>query len=82
MPEPDQLTQTHRQPLNAREAEAIATLGYLYGYPLVLMDLTRAAMSNAANQFDHIETFPEPTLREVVRVSAPSSNGSLILFRM
>jgi len=66
MPEPDQLAQTDRHRLNTREAEAIATLGYLYGYPLVLMDLTRAVMSTTANQFDHIETFPDPTMKDVV----------------
>ena len=66
MSEANQSVESPRQSLNAREAEAIATLGYLYGYPLVLMDLTRAVMSKGANRFDHIETFPEPSLREVV----------------
>jgi hypothetical protein len=55
------------QPPSAQTAEAIATLGYVYGYPLVLMDATRAAWGTPANRFDHIGTFPDPTFRQVVR---------------
>jgi hypothetical protein len=54
------------QPLGAPEAEAIATLGYIYGYPLVLMDMTRAAWPTPVNRFEHIGAFPDPTFTDVV----------------
>jgi hypothetical protein len=60
---------SERQPLSQGEAEAIATLGYIYGYPLVLMDLTRAVSSaiSPPNQFQHLAAFPDDTFTEVVR---------------
>jgi hypothetical protein len=50
----------------AAEAEAIATLGYIYGYPLVLMDMTRAASTTPANRFNHMGAFPDDTFTDVV----------------
>ena len=60
---------SRRQPPGALEAEAIATLGYIYGYPLVLMDATRATMEaiTPANQFDHKRAFPDDRFKDVVR---------------
>ncbi len=56
-----------RLALGSREAEAIATLGYIYGYPLVLMDATRAVSSaTPLNQFDHMSAFPDATFTDVV----------------
>jgi hypothetical protein len=52
--------------LNANEAEAIATIGYIYGYPLLLMDATRAVSPPPANRFTHMATFPDDTFRDVV----------------
>ncbi len=45
---------------------------YLYGYPLVLMDLTRRAMTSPEsgfqeNSFQHNREFPDHTFRNVVR---------------
>ncbi len=54
------------QPLNPLEAEAIATLGYIYGYPLVLMDVSRAAWPAPVNQFDHMSEFPDDKFTDVV----------------
>ena len=54
------------QPLNPLEAEAIATLGYIYGYPLVLMDVSRAAWPAPVNQFDHKTAFPDDKFTDVV----------------
>ena len=45
--------------LSAGEAEAIATLGYIYGYPLVLMDATLAASVTPINQFSHAAPLPD-----------------------
>jgi len=54
------------QPLNTLEAEAIATLGYIYGYPLVLMDATRAVSTPPVNRFKHVTEFPDDTFTDVV----------------
>ena len=57
------------------EAEAVATLAYDYGFPLVLMDVSREVMTavpsveaqkGPINQFIHVETFPDDTFRDVV----------------
>ena len=57
------------------EAEAIATLAYGYGFPLVLMDVSREVMTAVPsveaqkapiNQFTHILEFPDDTYRDVV----------------
>ena len=43
---------------------------YLFGYPLVLMDMTRGSMLRSdsdANQFRHHQLFPDHTFRNVVR---------------
>jgi len=51
------------------------TDAYIYGYPLVLMDVTRAKLTNVPhpegpgaappNQFGHIKTFPDATFTDV-----------------
>jgi hypothetical protein len=67
MPETYESTASERQPLAPREAEAIATLGYIYGYPLVMMDVTRAVSSTTpVNQFGHMLEFPDATFTDVV----------------
>ena len=57
------------------EAEAIATLAYGYGFPLVLMDVSREVMTavpsvealkGPINQFVHVAEFPDDTYRDVV----------------
>ena len=57
------------------EAEAIATLAYGYGFPLVLMDVSREVMTAVPsveaqkapiNQFVHVAEFPDDTYRDVV----------------
>jgi hypothetical protein len=67
--DPHEWAGSQRQPTSALEAEAIATLGYIYGYPLVLMDVTRAATASftPANQFDHKHAFPDDTFHDVVK---------------
>ncbi|MFF2556597.1 DUF1254 domain-containing protein [Nocardia sp. NPDC058058] len=47
---------------------AIATDAYVFGYPLVLMDATRAT-SASANHFAHADTLPTPADRQVVRLN-------------
>ena len=57
------------------EAEAIATLAYGYGFPLVLMDISRGVMTavpsvegqkGPINRFVHVAEFPDDTYRDVV----------------
>src|SRR5262249_50104063 len=64
--EPYELVESQRKGLGALEAEAIATLGYIYGYPLVLMDATRTAAGTPGNQFTHMRAFPDDTFTDVV----------------
>jgi hypothetical protein len=52
--------------LTPYEAEATATLGYLYGYPLVLMDVSRASWPVPANRFSHAQEFPDDRFTDVV----------------
>jgi len=67
MSESSEPVASHAAPaLSPPEAEAIATLGYIYGYPLVLMDATRAASTAPANRFMHASEFPDDTFTDVV----------------
>jgi hypothetical protein len=71
------------------DAAEIAVDGYVYGYPLVLMETSRRVMSNvdpaaaaagfgaSMNQFAHRRTFPDPTFTDVVRPNADTLYSSL-----
>src|SRR5262249_22073853 len=60
--------------------QATAEEAYLYGYPLLVMDATRAKMTNVprpggpgaapTNQFGHLKTFPDATFTDVVSPNA------------
>ena len=65
--------------LTARETLDIATEAYIFGYPLVKMDLTRQVMTNVRfpegmsappGQFARIRTFPSASNREITTPSA------------
>jgi hypothetical protein len=65
--------------ISAQQARDIAIEAYTFGYPLVLMDLTRLALTNVSkpsenaapvNQFCNKRTFPDPTLTAVVSPNA------------
>jgi hypothetical protein len=59
------------------ELQEIAIEAYVFAYPLVLMELTRRAMTNVPrplpsghapmNRFCHMTTFPDPGMSDVVR---------------
>ena len=58
------------------EALNLGIDAYIYGYPLVLMDVTRAISTNVsrpsaraapANQFWHVKTLPDDTMTTVIR---------------
>jgi hypothetical protein len=66
MPESHDTVASEQQALSAPEAEAIATLGYIYGYPLVLMDVTRSLSTSPFNRFTHMSAFPDHTFTDVV----------------
>jgi hypothetical protein len=60
-------------------AVKVAADAYIFGYPLVLMDATRRAMTTVRrpcglraplNRFAHVRTVPDPTFTDVVRPSA------------
>jgi hypothetical protein len=63
----------------ANAAQAAAKDSYLYGYPLVLMDVTRAKLTNVRSpsgnnapmgQFANIRAFPDATFTDVVSPNA------------
>lgn len=70
-----------KQPeLTADEVTAIATDAYVYGYPLVTMDMTRRVMTNVTQaegtrapmgQFVNMRTYPDASFRDV---TAPNAN--------
>ena len=65
--------------MTARETSDIATEAYIFGYPLVKMDLTRRVMTNVRfpegmnapmGQFARIRTYPAASNREITTPSA------------
>lgn len=75
------------QPIDADERVEIATDALIYAYPLVLMEMTRRAMTNVEcantvgqapiNQFSHMAAFPDPTSTAVVRPNADTLYSAL-----
>src|SRR5687768_8261208 len=74
--------------LSAEEALEIAVDAYVYAYPLVLMDVTRAVSTNTVtadgarlrapvNQFAHARSFPDATFTDVVRANADTLYSTL-----
>jgi hypothetical protein len=68
-----------KQLVSADQAAEIAVGAYVFGYPLVLMDVTRQVMTAVpkagareapVNQLVHIREFPDPTFTEVVSPNA------------
>jgi hypothetical protein len=65
--------------VTADEAEKIAVDAYIYGYPLVLMNVTKKVTTNVpkaeggnapVNQFCHLRAFPDYTFTDVVSPNA------------
>ncbi len=63
---------------SAPEIRAIAERGYIFAYPMVLMEYTRrAAMERAApNDFTHLQQFPDDTFHQVIRPNADTLYSS------
>ena len=64
---------------------AVATDAYVFGYPLVIVDMTRQVMTAVAkgdtmkappNQFVHIRAFPDYTFTDVVIPNADTLYSS------
>jgi hypothetical protein len=71
------------QPVTEQEAQAIGVEAYIYGYPMVTMEMTRRVMTNIAapvgklapmGQFAKLRTYPTPADREV---TAPQRRHAL-----
>ncbi len=73
--------------LNAAEQSIMTTAmdAYIYGYPLVLMEVTKEAMTNVPkateskapiNQFANMQTFPDPSFHNVVSPNADTLYSS------
>ncbi len=71
--------------LTVAEARELAEDAYIFGYPLVLMDVTREVMTATArpeeqrapvNQFAHMRVFPGPSFTDVVSPNADTLYSS------
>ncbi|MGB8743592.1 MAG: DUF1254 domain-containing protein [Xanthobacteraceae bacterium] len=81
-------TQTSKaQTVSEQDALEIARDAFIYGYPLVLMDVTRQQLTNfatppgtpgqgPANQFIHLREFPDPKFKIVIRPNADTLYSS------
>jgi hypothetical protein len=65
--------------ISEQEAFTLGVEGYIYGYPLVTMEMTRRVMTNAAvpmgthapmGQFHHSRTYPDASFRDVTAPNA------------
>jgi hypothetical protein len=72
----------------ANAARSAAKDAYVFGYPLVLMDVTRAKMTNVPhalamaapiNQFAHVPAFPDATFTDVVSPNADTLYSAAFL---
>lgn len=73
----------------ANSARATAKDAYVYGYPLILVEATRAKMTNVpsatnlgaapTNQFSSIRAFPDPSFTDVVSPNADTLYSSAFL---
>jgi hypothetical protein len=71
--------------LTAREARALAEEAYIFGYPLVLMDVSREVMTATphpseqgapVNQFAHMRAFPDPSFTDVISPDVDTLHSS------
>ena len=61
------------------DLDELAAQAWVYGYPPVLMDVTRQVMlarGLAPNQFDHMRTYPDHTFTDVVSPNADTLYSS------
>ena len=74
-----------QQTISPQEAQQIASDATVYGFPLVIMDLTRQALTvvptptaqgSPVNQFGNNKTFPDATFIQVVRPNADTLYSS------
>ena len=79
---------TATTPLGADEASAIATDAYIYGYPLVTVEMTRRVATNAAapvglrgpmGQFASAREYPTAAFRDVTAPNADTLYSSAFL---
>jgi hypothetical protein len=74
------MTTRAHETISVEDAAAIAADAYVFGYPLVLMDVTRRVMTSVPapddrgraprNRFGHIRTFPDATFKDIVSPNA------------
>ena len=74
--------------LSAQEAQSIAVDAYIYGFPLVMMDMTSKIMTNVpnagaftspVNQFAHLDVFPDPNFTAVATASVDTLYSTAFL---
>jgi uncharacterized protein (TIGR03000 family) len=74
-----------KEKLSEKEALQLGTEAYIYGYPLVTMEMTRRVMTNVAEpskghapmgQFAHMKTYPDASFKEVTAPNADTLYSS------
>lgn len=74
--------------LSPEEAKSIAEEAYIFGYPLVIMNITLERLTNVPqagelhapiNQFAHLPEFPDADFKEVVRANTDTLYSSAVL---
>lgn len=80
------MTTTTSMKMTANDAAAIVCDAYVFGYPLVLMEMTRKVMTNVAaptdagkapmNRLAHVRTFPDETSKDVLSPNADTLQSS------
>jgi len=82
---PTQTLDVEESTLSPSEAQAIAEEAYIFGYPLVIMDVSSESMSNVSesgtstapiNQFARMQEFPDPEFKKVVSPNADTLYNS------
>jgi DNA sulfur modification protein DndE len=84
----EKTSSTKTDSMTADEIQVIAEAAYIYGYPLVTMDITMKQMTNVPNpgefsaplnQFAHVPEYPDPDFKAVVSPNADTLYSSTFL---
>jgi hypothetical protein len=65
--------------MNDKDLDSLAAEAWIFGYPLVLMDVSRQVMTTQGappNSFDHMRAFPDHTFTDVVTPNADTLYSS------
>ena len=61
------------------DARAIAQEAFIFGFPLVLMDVSRSSMQAPPNELSHLRAFPDASFTAVVSPNADTLYSTALL---